>query len=473
MRFSYNQTNKTKIITTIAFAYLIALLAGGSMLFFYSSFMPLVIGGAAASLVLLSYWFRKPVWAFYAALFFVFLPSGLLPSNVHSLANRSLTIMAFVLFIVTLIIGRLKLRWTLPAYIFLGFLLWSIATFFWIENFGQGLIILQTYFLRLILFLFLIPNLIRDRDGVNGLMKVLALLGWILMIIAIFSVITGGYSTEERLKIFGMNENEQGIVALITMIGVLWQAMYAKRFKIIQKLLAGIYIGLTIFIVASSGSRGSAISLFITLFCFLLWKPTRLWGIIGISMLAVGAMVAPFIFSTTVERFLVRERWDTLLGGREALWQAASILIKNHTWQGVGIGNAPYAMLAVLQYYRSTIGLDSAAVHNPLLTIWVETGIIGLLLYGGVLISATALFFQQYILSIKRGQKSLLPYFAMITSLAMGYFPSWIKGGGMETGFSYFLVLALLILPSHLKDKNQEQEKVGFVMPGGSETSIP
>jgi hypothetical protein len=39
------------------------------------------------------------------------------------------------------------------------------------------------------------------------------------------------------------------------------------------------------------------------------------------DLLALGAAVAPFIFTTTLERLAI-VRGDTLLGGREALWQA-------------------------------------------------------------------------------------------------------------------------------------------------------
>jgi hypothetical protein len=41
----------------------------------------------------------------------------------------------------------------------------------------------------------------------------------------------------------------------------------------------------------------------------------------------------------------------------------------------------------------------------------------------------------------------LTPYFALVCSAFVGYMFSWIKGGGMESDFSYFLMLALLLIP--------------------------
>lgn len=46
----------------------------------------------------------------------------------------------------------------------------------------------------------------------------------------------------------------------------------------------------------------------------------------------------------------------------------------------------------------------------------------------------------------------LTPYFALISCLFASYMPSWIKGGGMESDFTYFLILALLVIPSQLED---------------------
>jgi hypothetical protein len=161
-------TNKPEIFFLIFLAFLASILTGVSMLVFYSSFTPLVMGGVSVVLFILSFWFRKPVLAVYVALFFVFLPMGLIPSNIHSLLNRSLTVVAFAIFIVSAFAHRLKITCTLPTYIFIGFLFWSIGTLFWTDNVDRGVIIIQTYFLRLILFLFLIPNLIRDREGIRG-----------------------------------------------------------------------------------------------------------------------------------------------------------------------------------------------------------------------------------------------------------------------------------------------------------------
>jgi O-antigen ligase len=140
-----------------------------------------------------------------------------------------------------------------------------------------------------------------------------------------------------------------------------------------------------------------------------------------------------------------------VLGGREALWQAAWLLIRDHLWRGVGIGNAPYAVMSHLRLFRSVGGEESAAIHNPVLAIWAETGIAGLVLYLGVLGSAIWSFIRQYRRHRQAGAHSLLPYYALVSCVFLGYMSSWIKGGGMESDFTYFLMLALLLIPSCLR----------------------
>jgi O-antigen ligase len=117
-------------------------------------------------------------------------------------------------------------------------------------------------------------------------------------------------------------------------------------------------------------------------------------------------------------------------------------------------------MMEVIRSFRSIIGFESAPIHNPILAIWAETGILGLLLYLAVFASAIWAFGSQFF-RLRRfgvtgaGQSSntawLMPYFALVFAAFCGYFASWIKGGGMETNYSFFLMLGLLVLPSHLE----------------------
>ena len=99
---------------------------------------------------------------------------------------------------------------------------------------------------------------------------------------------------------------------------------------------------------------------------------------------------------------------------------------------------------------RSVTDYESVSLHNPVLAIWAGTGLPGILLYLGVLASAVWLFGSRYLRCRREGTNPFNTYFALISAVLLGYMASWIKGGGMESDFSYFLLLALLVIPSRL-----------------------
>jgi putative inorganic carbon (hco3(-)) transporter len=448
------------LISFIVLAIIVSLVAGLSGFVYPLPYSSLIVGGAFTATVLLITWVRKPVWALYAAVFLVLLPIGLIPPTIHSYLNRSMTVVALALLLFDMLVRRRRVQWTATATFMLGFATWSTVTLLWAGNQSIGMTMVQTYILRLILFLFLIPNAITTRHRVNGLMNTLALNGWVLMAAGAGTVLLEGYTSGTRLKVLGMNENEMGILALVTMIGVLWPAIQpSPRHKRLKVLASWVFLLGTIGLVSMSGSRGSSISLVVTLFLFLIWKPTRHWGVLGLMIIGFGLIAAPIAFSTIIERFTnITSASDSLLGGRDILASAAWLLIQDHPLIGVGIGNAPYAMMSTIRLFRSVTG-ETAVIHNPVLTIWLETGIPGIILYLGVFISAI----WSYVLGFKRYQKvgsnKIMNYFYLSAACFLGFLVSWIKGGGMESDHSYFLMLALLLIPACLDLEGQREKR--------------
>ena len=454
--FAWLHTTNTLQLGLIVLSATVAIIIGVSGFFYRASYTPLLAGGALVTAAILLAFLRRPVWALYSALFVVFLPIGLIPPEIHSILNRSLTVIALATWLFDLVVRQRRVVWTGAATFMLVFLTWGCVTLIWAEDRTMGSIVLQTYSLRLILFLLLIPNLIRTMDALHGLMKILALDGLVLMGAGAVTILLQGLSSGTRLKVLDVNENGLGILALVTILGILWQVHRPSKRNSIGIAAAIAFLALAMVLVALSGSRGSAISLLVMLFVFCLWKLTRIWGISGFLILAAGIVIAPFLFSTTLERFTVI-RGDTLLGGREALWQAAWKLILDHPWRGVGIGNAPIAMIPYTRFFMSVWEMGIVAVHNPVLSIWAETGLPGVLLYLAVLGSAIWRFSFQYRRSRKAGARLSISYFALVSSVMIGYMFSWIKGGGMESDFSYFLLLALLLLPSGVDFERAEK----------------
>jgi putative inorganic carbon (HCO3(-)) transporter len=444
-----NLTTAGLVLLTIV----ISLAAGVSVLTFQSPLSPLIMAGTILAAVLAVVFLLNPVQALCAAIVVALLPRQiLLLFPIPVIRDYSIVLgllFACVSWLLSVAIRRRKIVWTSTNLVMLVFLAWSIITLFWATDLVPVRRQLMAYIVGFAPLLLLV-NEIDSPQTLNRLMATLALSGWVLVLAGVGTILTEGYTPGTRLKALGMNENEMGILALVTMIGVLWQDMQpSPRHKRLKVLLSWAFLLMTIALVAASGSRGSAISLLVTLLAFCFWKPTRAWGVLGLLVMALGVILAPLLFSTTLERFAI-PRGDTLLGGREALWQATWNLILDHPWLGVGIGNARHAVRPYVLLLRSVGGSESVAAHNPVLQVWAETGLPGILLYLGILGSAVWLFVRQYLLCRRFGMQVLVPYFALVSSAFLGYMASWIKGGGMESDFTYFLMLALLLIPACL-----------------------
>jgi putative inorganic carbon (hco3(-)) transporter len=438
------------IAALITFA---AAISGFSILVFPNTLAPLIIVVAAVAGLFLVVCFLKPVFALNTALFFSLIPAGMIqPETFHSWANRGLVILALAAWIFGVITRREKIRMLPTAILALVFMGWGLASLLWSSTLSAGTQQLQVYVMRFAIFLLLIPNLINTRKRLNQMMGVIALDGLALLLTSLWILATDGYSPGARFTIFKVNENIVGVAAMITLSGVLWQASHKRKHIILWNILACIYLLFAIGITALSGSRGSTISLVVTLAAFFLWRFTCRWAVIALVFLLIAVLIYPAMFTTMVERFLLTQG-DTLLNGREFTWQASWQVIQSSPLVGTGIGGSRFAILPYLAHIFSDL-LSGAAVHNPILTLWVETGLIGLLLYLSIPGAAVGSFVRS-LRTARRGNDAwLLPYFAIISSIALGYILSWYIGGGMQSDFSYYMILSFLLLPAVIQKED-------------------
>jgi O-antigen ligase len=278
----------------------------------------------------------------------------------------------------------------------------------------------------------------------------LALIGWVLLLTSAFTMLTTGYLPGTRLQVGDENSNGLGISALISLPGVLWNVIGPSRSKrSLHTILAFGYLALTVIVVAASGSRGSAISLLVTLLAMLLFRQTRPWALACFSILVVAVIAAPSLFTTMLVRFL-GSAGDTILGGREYIWQAGFRLIADHLFFGVGIGNSSYSVVPYLRMFTNTAQLKSAALHNPVLAILADVGLPGIILYLGIVMSAVWSAFMVFRKQRMEARPYLMAYFSLVSAIFVGFMTSWIKGGGMESAHSLFMMAVMLLIPASL-----------------------
>jgi O-antigen ligase len=431
----------------IVAAFFVVIGIGASALIYRSALSPVYIGAVPYIVTIFILTFRRPVWALYAAVFSVLLPIGLISDNLQSYLNRIIAVVALAAWLVNWIINRRKIFFPVSSGVMAAFIVWGSISLFWAASLKLGLQDTQTYVLRFVVFLLLLTSEIKTKSNLNTLMKILALNGWIYALSGLYSLFSQGYEAGSRLQIFSENENTTASILLVTSLGVLWNALRpSKKLAVFNKIAAVVFIAITIALTGFSGSRGGAISLAVALLLFLLFRSTRSYGMLGMLIILCGLLIAPFVFNTTIERFISSDH-GTTLGGREILWDAAWRVIVDRPILGVGIGNSGLAISPYLNIVL-TQSTNPPSLHNPILTIWSELGPIGLVLYMGIMVSAIWSFIRSYILSKTKNITWLLPYFPLTFAVFIGYMLSWIKGGGMELAFSYFLLLGMLNIPS-------------------------
>lgn len=443
-----------------------ALIAGALILWPDPVAPLLLIGaalGAAGSLVLLQY----PLAACYLAAFLSLWPFGARPAALDILYTIAVNgTLALALAALLLQVARRQQRLLLnPTCIAMGlFIGWAAMTVLWAPDLVKARQTLVGYSSGLIL-IFVLTNQTRTPRTIDSLMTVLRVLGWVMIGVGVYTLLEKGYQSGTRLQILNENENEFGVVVILTVPGVLWPVMRGRGLRRrTDMVLSLVFLSAALALIALTGSRGSSVSLLVVMLTFLFSKPLRPWGVSSLIICLVALASAPFILSEVITRFAENDGGE--FGGRDVLWRAGLMLLGNAPWTGVGIGSGPAKLhnyiASLTNYFNRRVDLPA---HNPLLEVGIDAGVIGLCLYAAAIVAA----FRQFLGRAARAKlhaRGLTGYFPLILGIAAGYFISWIKGGGLENHPSFFAMLALLQIPSQLAPVAQPG------VPGGRGTPV-
>ena len=116
----------------------------------------------------------------------------------------------------------------------------------------------------------------------------------------------------------------------------------------------------------------------------------------------------------------------------------------------MGLGNGPLQLSEYVATLTSNFNNRLVvASHNPLLEVALDTGLLGALVYLTICVVTFWQFVRLHGRLNMRGT-ALAGYFPMVLCITAGYLMSWLKGGGLENNPTFFLLLALLVIPSQL-----------------------
>ena len=291
-----------------------------------------------------------------------------------------------------------------------------------------------------VLLLITIPGYVQRayiEQGKN-FFKALIYLGIAILFMGfIFKFINPEYVTrEERFQgLFG-NPNGLGIFSLLfffffTVILELEPKLFSRREKII------VY-GLVVLSIYMSGSRGS-------LFGFLIY-----------FLFSGFYRISPFLGSVVVIAFMSSYSYlsDHLVGiinslglgdymrvntlqegsGRFIAWQFSWVHIQESYWFGRGFEYTEYLFnIPANVYYLQTLGHQGNA-HNSYITLWLDTGLIGVVTY---VLAFASCFFK----AVKRTRLALP---LMYASLFSSFFESWLTASLNPFTIMLFITLAII-----------------------------
>lgn len=188
---------------------------------------------------------------------------------------------------------------------------------------------------------------------------------------------------------------------------------------------------------------GARTSLFATLLFFFFRKFYKMSPILGFLIFLILTLLYQII-STNLENIILQLglseflRLDTFanLSGRSVAWEFAWQQIQNSFFLGKGFSFTEY-IYRINYEYLSMLGHQGAA-HNAYLTFWLDTGLIGLMLF---LIALLILF-------LKAAKLSRLAIPVLYAILISNNFESWLTASLNPFTIQLLLILTIIFIQS-------------------------
>jgi O-antigen ligase len=299
--------------------------------------------------------------------------------------TRLIGIAAIGIGILIIIIDKKVTELPLPVLLMIIFIIWNIITYFWSIHPARTIGRVITY-VQLFAMVWLVWNLCKNTKDIYVLMQTYLLGSYIAIIDMLITYYTGR-SESFRITATGFDHNAVAI-SLAIGIPMSWYLLFKWKNKILY-LLNFLYIPLSLFCVILTASRSGFITTIVA--CSII--PLSLFYVksthkylVAVSLLIMVFIIPMFLTDhfSNLERNIMRlgETGDMIEGGalsyREVIWSAGFKVFSENTIIGVGAGGFSKAVEDILIVQRGA--------HNAYLSVLVDTGIIGLVVFISIII---------------------------------------------------------------------------------------
>lgn len=305
---------------------------------------------------------------------------------------------------------------------------------------GKSLAIWAVY-LAFMATYFLIIHLIRSRKDLHRLLVTFVLSGLAVCLYGIAQYVFGwdtaqAWMDEEmfsdiKMRIYSTlgNPNVLGEYILLVLpaaIGLFWTG---KGFW--QK---ATYLGITgVLFVALilTFSRGCWVGLLFAAAIFITFAAGKLWGL-GLVALPVLPALLP---ESIINRFTsIGDMKDSSTSYRVYIWMGTLAMIRDFWVSGIGMGAEAFTQVYPFYSYSGIVAPHS---HNLFLQILVESGIVGIVIFGLILL----LFIKKMVVGYQWGGGKGAPLSTMITALSAGIGGFLLQGMFDNCFYNYRVML--------------------------------
>ena len=245
------------------------------------------------------------------------------------------------------------------------------------------------------------------------------------------------YSTFENPNVYG----EYLILAIPIIISLMWEEK-----GIAKKLMLLAALGITMLAMVLTFSRGCWLGAMFAI-ALLVVMIDRRFIILGILAL----MAMPFVLpETIINRFMsIGNMGDSSTSYRVYIWLGTLAMLKDYWFSGIGMGITSFNTVYPIYSYNNVTTPHS---HNLFLQIVVEYGIVGLIIFAGVMYN----FYKETIISVFKNKNVI----------TMGFI-SGVSGFMIESLFDhtwynyrvvliFWIVIALGILSTRFSIKEEK-----------------
>jgi O-antigen ligase/polysaccharide polymerase Wzy-like membrane protein len=275
--------------------------------------------------------------------------------------------------------GRVR-RWRAFHVAGLLFVIWT-GIGVWVL-FGGGQIPMKLYtFVQLFAVVWIMWELAPSVKRMRGLLTAFLLGAFVPAIATILLYLRVGGALR-RFSAGGADENSLAMTLALAFPMGWYLSMTTER--PVLRWLCRAYVPVGLFAAALSGSRGGMLAFLVALLVVPLTmklSPGRLMAAIALLGLS-GALVVAYVPDTVIERLgTTGESLESgSLGGRFRFWVAGVDAFTRQPLMGYGVGGFVRAITPEL-------GSEARVAHNSFLSVLVEEGLVGLILYMTMLLS--------------------------------------------------------------------------------------